>query len=78
MARILLLLVAVVLGLAWATRRRDSGPTVGTPKRPEAPRLQAMVRCAHCQLHLPAAEALQDAEGRWYCCEAHRRQGAAP
>jgi uncharacterized protein len=34
-----------------------------------------MVRCAHCGLHVPAAEALS-ADGRWYCCEAHRAAGA--
>ena len=34
-----------------------------------------MVRCAQCGLHVPAAEAL-GADGRWYCCEAHRTAGA--
>ena len=30
-----------------------------------------MVRCARCGLHVPANEAIA-ANGRWYCCEAHR------
>lgn len=79
MARILLLLGLLVLALFWALgRRRDGdgsakaapGP-VGAPPAP-AP----MVACAHCGLHLAQAEALQDAEGRWFCSEDHRARGA--
>jgi hypothetical protein len=36
-----------------------------------------MVRCESCGLNLPQSEALPGtdaAAGRWYCCEAHRRE----
>ena len=33
-----------------------------------------LVRCAHCGLHLPRAEA-QGAGGRLYCSEEHARLG---
>ena len=81
MARILLLLGLLVLALFWAFgRRRD--PSVRTrreePGRPSAPRAgtPSMVRCAHCGLHLPEAEAVQDGEARWFCSEDHRVRGA--
>jgi uncharacterized protein len=33
---------------------------------------EAMVRCDYCGLNVPKSEAL-DADGRWYCSDAHRR-----
>jgi uncharacterized protein len=39
-------------------------PTVGAP--------QAMLRCAHCGLHLPATDAIAGPSGI-YCSAAHRR-----
>lgn len=41
-----------------------SRPAVGPP--------QAMVRCAHCGLHLPAADAI-GGRGTVYCSDAHRQ-----
>ncbi|RQO42264.1 hypothetical protein DBV14_27570 [Variovorax sp. KBW07] len=45
-------------------------PAVGAP--------QAMVRCAHCGLHLPATDAIAGPGGAVYCSPAHRQAGAAP
>lgn len=36
-----------------------------------------MVRCSHCGLHLPQADALPGPDGQHYCCEAHRAAGPA-
>lgn len=48
-----------------------SGPTAtGTPAQP-----LVMLRCAHCGLHLPEADALHDAAQRPYCSSAHRSAG---
>lgn len=80
MARIVLLLGLVVLVLVWALgRRRDpTGPGQGSQRPTEGvSRPGTMVCCARCGLHLPQTEALQDREGRWYCGEPHRAQGAA-
>ena len=41
-----------------------------TPAPAGAP--QAMVRCAHCGLHLPATEAIAGPGGAVYCSTAHR------
>ena len=52
-------------------RRGASGKGAATPAAP-----LAMVACAHCGLHLPAADAV--AEGsHLYCGDAHRRLGPA-
>jgi hypothetical protein len=76
--KFLLVLVVVVGGLWLLLRKRGddappappaprSGPTTGKPAE--------MVACARCDLRLPRAEALLDAQGRAYCDEAHRRAG---
>ena len=31
----------------------------------------AIVKCQHCQLHLPENEAVA-ADSHWFCCDAHR------
>lgn len=71
MKYVLVLLVVAIGVLLLAKRLRGSGvPPSGT--RAQAP--QAMVECAHCGLHLPAADALL--EGRnVFCSEGHRRLG---
>lgn len=74
----LLVLVVIAIGL-WMLNKRLRGPArrppppgARPPQPPQAP--AAMVACAHCGLHLPAADAVPDG-GRLYCSEAHRRLG---
>jgi uncharacterized protein len=83
--KFLLLLLVVMGAVAWlaigrrkppaAGSRRDEAPSSkpAAPPGPVAP--QAIVACAHCGVHLPAADALRDAEGRVYCSDAHRQAG---
>jgi uncharacterized protein len=40
-------------------------------RRPPPAGGDTMVRCAHCGLHIPRAEALIQGD-RYYCCEEHR------
>ena len=72
---LVLFVVAVAIWL-WRRNRREemeqkagarpaAPPTVGPP--------QSMVRCAHCGLHLPAADAIAGPQGSVYCSEAHRQ-----
>ncbi|MBT9490224.1 MAG: hypothetical protein IV093_22190 [Rubrivivax sp.] len=73
----LLVLVVVVAGL-WLLLRKRHPPAARPATRPDKkapPSLAAMVACAHCDLRLPQAEALPDANGRLYCSEAHRLAG---
>ena len=70
MAR-LLVLVALVAVAIWLLRRALAGP----PREREAEaRPGELVRCAHCGVHLPLAEA-REREGRRYCSDEHARLG---
>ena len=75
------LLVLVVVGvLVWMLMARQrSRPGRGDsadrakpdPKTGPAP----MLACAHCGVHLPLEDALNDAAGQVFCSEAHRLAG---
>jgi uncharacterized protein len=73
MARLLLLVVAVAV-LLWLARSALGGRRRGAPDGARAEPAE-LVRCAHCGLHLPRAEA-RGADGRYFCSEEHRRLGA--
>ena len=66
---VLILLVVVAVWLIRRALRRIDGE--GAPK---APPVGELVRCAHCGVHLPRAEARQ-AEGALYCSDEHARLG---
>lgn len=72
----ILLLLAVVGVVLWLLRPKSRGGADGGPRQPRAGKgPQAMLACAHCGVHLPQAEAVQDADGRVYCSDAHRLAG---
>ncbi len=50
---------------------KPSGSDKAQPSPPAGP-LDTMVACAHCGVHLPAAEAVTDAQGHPFCSTAHR------
>lgn len=66
----LLFWIAIILAAIWLWRRLKR-PASPSPKTPNA---APMVRCAHCGVHLPRAEALAD-NNQWYCSRAHLEQG---
>jgi uncharacterized protein len=70
MGRLLVLIVLIVLGV-WLVRRALRRLRQDTPP---AIKEAELVRCAHCGVHLPRAEARQ-AEGALYCSEEHARLG---
>ena len=65
-----LILLGVVVWVIWwlRTKRNDTDKTQD-PSGQQAP--QTMVRCAHCDLHLPQNDAVQGSLGV-YCSTAHR------
>tara|TARA_R110000751_G_scaffold104237_2_gene199688 strand:- start:102 stop:404 length:303 start_codon:yes stop_codon:yes gene_type:complete len=76
MGLIKLIILGVLVWLAltlWRraqlTRQRNA---TSAPKRDQAP---VMVRCAHCQVHLPQERALR-ADDVWFCCAEHRDAAA--
>ncbi len=77
-----MLVLLVVLGGAWLLfgRKRGSGSAkVGerppAPAKPPAVEAVTMVACAHCGVHVPAADLLFDAAGLPFCSAAHRAAG---
>jgi uncharacterized protein len=75
-----LLVLAVVFVAIWLWRksRRDEMRSRPPPPRatPAVGAPQAMVRCAHCGLHLPVADAISGPDGAVYCSAAHRQAGS--
>ena len=69
MLRMLVLVLLVVLAV-WLVRRALRAPRSRTPLVKEG----ELVRCAHCGVHLPRAEA-REAAGALYCSEEHARLG---
>ena len=77
------LVLLVVLVAAWVAlgrhrgrgEPRDTAKAAPPPKPAPGTAPQAMVACAHCGVHLPAADALVDPQARRYCSEAHRSAG---
>ncbi len=69
----LLLVIGAVLLVAWLWRLGRRASTRGKAERetPIAPQAD-MVRCLHCAVHLPAAEALQGRLGP-YCSTEHQQ-----
>lgn len=76
MVKYLVVLLVIVL-VVWLLRRdRAAAPAEAARARAPSRRLpQPMVPCAHCGVHLPAAEAVAGDGGHHYCSEEHRRAG---
>jgi uncharacterized protein len=70
----LLLLVGALLVGVWLWRSgRGNGSKKNVRQRPPPPAAQTeMVRCLHCSVHLPAAEAVPGRLGL-YCNQEHRQ-----
>lgn len=61
---IALVIAAILLWKRLLNRRRAA------PGKP--PAFMETVQCAHCGVHLPAAEAVSGKDRRYYCCYDHR------
>lgn len=75
------LLLLAVIGIALLLfKARQRGPAAKAPprKRTQAAASAAptpMLACAHCGVHLPQTDAVNDAQGRPYCGAAHLAAG---
>lgn len=77
--KFLIVLLVVLVGVfIWRNNRRserverNQRTAQRTPAEP--PKLEDMVSCPVCALHLPAADALPGRTGAWYCSASHRQQ----
>jgi len=68
MISLLFWIALIAIGI-WLWRR------IKTPAEPkQSEEAQVMVRCAHCELHIPQSEALERS-GNWYCSNKHLELG---
>lgn len=71
--KVLLVLVAILIGV-WLFRSNRKAPS--KPKRtaaqPNTAQLE-MVRCLHCDVHLPKSDAVAGRQGT-YCSLEHRKR----
>lgn len=70
-----LLIALVIIWLFYSPALRSKRTRANPPSKPEAPRAENMVQCAHCGIHLPEGDAIKDEQGRTYCSQAHRQAG---
>jgi hypothetical protein len=76
----LLLGLVAYVGYRWWRLQQRAGDAARARDRAGGGDAETMVRCEICGLNLPQSEALAApgaGGGRWFCCEEHRRQGAA-
>ena len=66
----LLFFAAIAVIVYWLFQSYRKRPPEGGGVSAEA---EDMVRCAQCGVHLPKRESIV-AEGRHFCCEAHRAE----
>ena len=64
----LFLLAVIAFVLWWLKSQRNKQSDDETSQSQQT---QNMVRCVHCNLHLPQADALEGSQG-FYCTPAHR------
>jgi uncharacterized protein len=64
------ILLVLIAGVIWwlRTKRNNSDKTQEPSRQSQNP--QTMVRCAHCDLHLPQSDAVEGSLGV-YCSAAH-------
>jgi uncharacterized protein len=79
MKYLVLIGVLLVVYLLWRQQRKDERSAKSSrnanPQPPASP--QDMIACPVCHVHLPRADALEDARGRLYCCADHRQKDGA-
>lgn len=71
----------LVIGQRKLARARRAPPASGAespapPRGGDPERIEAIVACAHCGVHVPVSQSI-DAAGRAFCCAEHRDAGPA-
>ena len=69
-----LILILAVWALIMVARRLLERPKQSKRAEPQPVADDDMVKCAHCGVHIPAAEAVRDG-GSAYCSDRHRLAG---
>lgn len=66
--------VALIVAAFWLWRRYIRPAINGQKRTPPPVDPRPMVRCAHCQVHLPLSQAIKH-DDQWFCSQAHLEQG---
>jgi uncharacterized protein len=82
MTKFLITLLVLVVGWTlWKKSRAAAGQRADEPRRDEpargrrrAARVEAMVACVRCGVHVPESESVLR-DGRRFCSETHAREG---
>ncbi|WP_019141956.1 PP0621 family protein [Noviherbaspirillum massiliense] len=76
--KLLVLLAFAFLIAFWIKKLSAPQDSSGSGARqPEQDRIESMVQCVLCGVHVPASEAVVSSSGAMFCCEEHRRQHGA-
>ncbi|SDT93911.1 PP0621 family protein [Halopseudomonas salegens] len=67
----LIILIILIVACLTLWRRIQAWHAANQAPSADPTKPPLMVRCQHCQLHLPQDQALQSGE-YWYCCHEHR------
>ncbi len=80
MGLIRLVVILIIAWLAYSLTRRWLASLdqkriqkQAQKKQDKSSRIETMVSCALCDLHVPQDEAVQ-AQGKYYCCAEHRKR----
>jgi len=64
-------LLVIIAGVIWWLRSKRNSSDKNQDASRQNPNPQTMVRCAHCDLHLPQTDAVEGSLGV-YCSASHR------
>lgn len=70
---LIILAIAFLAYRLFRTWQRSIARSSQGPKPKTNKQVENVVRCHHCQLHIPEAEAIQQ-NGRYYCSQQHLQQ----
>jgi len=72
---VVLVVLVVMRIVARNAASRTQAPPAARSRTRTPKRFEAMVQCAHCGVHLPAADALKS-HGKTWCSQEHARLGS--
>jgi uncharacterized protein len=72
---VVILVTVLVVYLVRRMAANRANPTKSPPPAGKNKAAEDMVRCHVCGVNLPRSEALMS-QGRFYCCDEHRKSGA--
>lgn len=72
MGLIRLIFLLLILGVVWFMVRNYLNKQNKQQQNNTPPQVARIIKCRHCDLHLPESEALQH-NGNWFCSQEHKQ-----